>query len=189
MAQSLKEHGLIHPIVLNREEDGRMVLIAGERRLRSSMIVSLTWTAEDEKRAKAYEKERGHEHPSRIIRRRGRTPLPFVKPSLRLDKRKLNSKKTSVVQTLHGKKGLSYSVKLMKLKKLCMELEDQEIQTLMLGPSERLLPSWWGKTIVMSVKRSSLLKLSRPDQISKSVSPPLVSPPQLKRQLGLKVPR
>lgn len=88
MAQSLKEQGLIHPIVLNLESDGRYVLIAGERRYRSSFLVPLTWTNEDETRAKTYESRTGKEHPSRIIQR-GQIPFTLRENLLPIEQKEI----------------------------------------------------------------------------------------------------
>lgn len=41
LAQSIKEHGLLQPIVVTKKEDGRFELIAGERRLRSSKLIGM----------------------------------------------------------------------------------------------------------------------------------------------------
>lgn len=42
LAMSIKTHGIIQPIVLNRAEDGKYVIIAGERRWRAAKIAGLT---------------------------------------------------------------------------------------------------------------------------------------------------
>jgi ParB family chromosome partitioning protein len=42
LAASIKSHGIIQPIVLNREEDGKFMIIAGERRWRAAKIAGLT---------------------------------------------------------------------------------------------------------------------------------------------------
>lgn len=42
LANSIKTHGVIQPIVLNREEDGKYMIIAGERRWRAAKIAGLT---------------------------------------------------------------------------------------------------------------------------------------------------
>lgn len=41
LACSIKTHGVIQPIVLNKEEDGKYLIIAGERRYRASKIAGL----------------------------------------------------------------------------------------------------------------------------------------------------
>lgn len=41
LAESIKVHGVIQPIVLNQEEDGKYMIIAGERRFRASKIAGL----------------------------------------------------------------------------------------------------------------------------------------------------
>lgn len=41
LAQSIKEHGVIQPLIVRREEDGQYVLIAGERRFRASQLAGL----------------------------------------------------------------------------------------------------------------------------------------------------
>ena len=41
LAQSIKEHGILQPLVVTKKEGDRYELIAGERRLRSSKIVGL----------------------------------------------------------------------------------------------------------------------------------------------------
>ena len=41
LAQSIKEHGVIQPLIIRREEDGQYVLIAGERRFRASQLAGL----------------------------------------------------------------------------------------------------------------------------------------------------
>lgn len=42
LASSIKNHGIIQPIVLNREEDGKYMIIAGERRWRAAKLAGLT---------------------------------------------------------------------------------------------------------------------------------------------------
>ncbi len=42
LAQSIKEHGLIQPILVKRQENGMYVIIAGERRWRASKLAGLT---------------------------------------------------------------------------------------------------------------------------------------------------
>lgn len=42
LAMSIKTHGIIQPIVLNREENGKYMIIAGERRWRAAKIAGLT---------------------------------------------------------------------------------------------------------------------------------------------------
>lgn len=41
LAQSIKEHGLIQPIVVTRRSDGKYEIVAGERRYRSSLLAGL----------------------------------------------------------------------------------------------------------------------------------------------------
>lgn len=41
LANSIKEHGVLQPIVVQKEENGRYTLIAGERRLRASRSIRL----------------------------------------------------------------------------------------------------------------------------------------------------
>ena len=41
LMRSVKEHGVINPIVVNREPDGRYMIIAGERRYRAAMMAGL----------------------------------------------------------------------------------------------------------------------------------------------------
>ena len=41
LMRSVKEHGVINPIVVNRESDGRYMIIAGERRYRAAMMAGL----------------------------------------------------------------------------------------------------------------------------------------------------
>jgi ParB family chromosome partitioning protein len=41
LAESIKTHGIIQPLVVRRGEDGRLHLIAGERRLRASKLAGL----------------------------------------------------------------------------------------------------------------------------------------------------
>ena len=42
LAQSIKEHGVIQPIILNKEEDDTYVVVAGERRFRAAKSIGLT---------------------------------------------------------------------------------------------------------------------------------------------------
>jgi ParB family transcriptional regulator, chromosome partitioning protein len=42
LAASIREHGLIQPLIVRRAEDGRYTLIAGERRWRASQMANLT---------------------------------------------------------------------------------------------------------------------------------------------------
>ncbi|MGN0748647.1 MAG: ParB/RepB/Spo0J family partition protein [Christensenellales bacterium] len=42
LAMSIKTHGIIQPIVLNREEEGKYMIIAGERRWRAAKMAGLT---------------------------------------------------------------------------------------------------------------------------------------------------
>ena len=42
LAMSIKTHGIIQPIVLNREEGGKFMIIAGERRWRAAKLAGLT---------------------------------------------------------------------------------------------------------------------------------------------------
>ncbi len=42
LATSIKEHGVIMPIVVNKEKDGKFMIIAGERRYRASILAGLT---------------------------------------------------------------------------------------------------------------------------------------------------
>lgn len=42
LATSIKEHGVIMPIVVNKEKDGKYMIIAGERRYRASLLAGLT---------------------------------------------------------------------------------------------------------------------------------------------------
>ena len=42
LAMSIKTHGIIQPIVLNRAEDGKYMIIAGKRRWRAAKIAGLT---------------------------------------------------------------------------------------------------------------------------------------------------
>lgn len=42
LAESIKTHGIIQPIVLNESEDGKYMIIAGERRWRAAKIAGLT---------------------------------------------------------------------------------------------------------------------------------------------------
>ncbi|WP_418181314.1 ParB/RepB/Spo0J family partition protein (plasmid) [Aliarcobacter lanthieri] len=41
LSDSIKEHGLLQPIVVNKEKDGSLILIAGERRLRAHKLANL----------------------------------------------------------------------------------------------------------------------------------------------------
>jgi len=41
LSSSIKEHGILQPLMVNKESDGRYELIAGERRLRASKIAGL----------------------------------------------------------------------------------------------------------------------------------------------------
>lgn len=41
LASSIKSHGVIQPIVVNRQNDGRFMIIAGERRFRASQLAGL----------------------------------------------------------------------------------------------------------------------------------------------------
>lgn len=41
LAASIKTHGIIQPIVLNRQEDGKYMIIAGERRWRAAKMIGL----------------------------------------------------------------------------------------------------------------------------------------------------
>ena len=41
LAQSIKQHGILQPLIATRKSDGRYELIAGERRLRSSKLINL----------------------------------------------------------------------------------------------------------------------------------------------------
>lgn len=41
LAESIKQHGVIQPIIVNEEKDGRYIIIAGERRFRASIIAGL----------------------------------------------------------------------------------------------------------------------------------------------------
>lgn len=41
LAASIKTHGIIQPIVLNKQEDGKYMIIAGERRWRAAKIIGL----------------------------------------------------------------------------------------------------------------------------------------------------
>lgn len=43
LAESIKTHGIIQPIVVNREEDGTYMIIAGERRYRAAKIAGLEY--------------------------------------------------------------------------------------------------------------------------------------------------
>lgn len=42
LAESIREHGVIQPLIVNEQNDGTYVLIAGERRLRASQIAGLS---------------------------------------------------------------------------------------------------------------------------------------------------
>lgn len=42
LATSIKEHGVIMPIVVNKAKDGKYMIIAGERRYRASLLAGLT---------------------------------------------------------------------------------------------------------------------------------------------------
>lgn len=42
LADSIKEHGIIQPIIVTKSEDGRYTIVAGERRWRASKIAGLT---------------------------------------------------------------------------------------------------------------------------------------------------
>jgi ParB family transcriptional regulator, chromosome partitioning protein len=42
LADSIREHGLIQPLIVNKAEDGRYTLIAGERRWRAAQMAGLT---------------------------------------------------------------------------------------------------------------------------------------------------
>ena len=42
LAQSIKMHGVIQPIVVNERDDGKYLIIAGERRWRASKIAGMT---------------------------------------------------------------------------------------------------------------------------------------------------
>lgn len=41
LAESIKQHGVIQPIIVNEEKDGKYVIIAGERRFRASITAGL----------------------------------------------------------------------------------------------------------------------------------------------------
>ena len=41
LAKSIKMHGIIQPIVVNKQEDGKYLIIAGERRYRASKLIGL----------------------------------------------------------------------------------------------------------------------------------------------------
>lgn len=43
LAESIKTHGIIQPIVVNREDDGTYMIIAGERRFRAAKIAGLEY--------------------------------------------------------------------------------------------------------------------------------------------------
>ncbi len=42
LAESIKEHGIIQPLIVNQNMDGDYILIAGERRLRAAQLAGLT---------------------------------------------------------------------------------------------------------------------------------------------------
>ena len=42
LAASIKEHGIIQPLIVNEKSNGQYTLIAGERRLRAAQIAGLT---------------------------------------------------------------------------------------------------------------------------------------------------
>jgi len=42
LSESIKQHGVIQPIILNKENSGRFTIIAGERRFRASLIAGKT---------------------------------------------------------------------------------------------------------------------------------------------------
>lgn len=42
LAESIKQHGIIQPIILNDENNGRYTIIAGERRYRASLVAGMT---------------------------------------------------------------------------------------------------------------------------------------------------
>ena len=42
LANSIREHGIISPIVVNKSEDGKYMIIAGERRYRAAVKAGLT---------------------------------------------------------------------------------------------------------------------------------------------------
>lgn len=42
LANSIREHGVINPIVVNRQPDGRYMIIAGERRFRAAKLAGLS---------------------------------------------------------------------------------------------------------------------------------------------------
>ena len=42
LAGSIKEHGIIQPLIVNEKSNGQYTLIAGERRLRAAQIAGLT---------------------------------------------------------------------------------------------------------------------------------------------------
>ena len=42
LAASIKEHGIIQPLVVSEKQDGEYTLIAGERRLRAAQLAGLT---------------------------------------------------------------------------------------------------------------------------------------------------
>ena len=41
LANSIREHGIISPIVVNRGDDGKYMIIAGERRYRAAIKAGL----------------------------------------------------------------------------------------------------------------------------------------------------
>lgn len=43
LSESIKQHGIIQPIVLNKEEDGSYMIIAGERRFRAAKLAGLNY--------------------------------------------------------------------------------------------------------------------------------------------------
>jgi ParB/RepB/Spo0J family partition protein len=42
LSESIKQHGFIHPIVVDKNENGKYTLIAGERRLRAALLAHIT---------------------------------------------------------------------------------------------------------------------------------------------------
>ena len=42
LAESIKQHGVIQPIIVNDEGNGRYTIIAGERRFRASLVAGKT---------------------------------------------------------------------------------------------------------------------------------------------------
>lgn len=42
LANSIREHGVIMPLVVNRDDDGKFMIIAGERRYRAAIMAGLT---------------------------------------------------------------------------------------------------------------------------------------------------